>query len=293
MTDIKDILKKVKKIEIKTHKLVEGLIAGNYRSVFKGMGMEFSEVREYVPGDDIRAIDWNVTARYNYPFVKEFIEERDLNAYIIFDVSASNNFGNLKSKKQAGFEIAASIMFAALRNNDNIGLCLFTDTVEKFIRPSKGRKHALRLLRELISYEPKSRKTDINQSLAYSGKFIKKRSILFVISDFISGDFEKPLKFLKGRHDVVLLNISDSVEHGIPDIGYVFLEDEETSEQVLVNTSDESFKKAYSSLIKKKISLLSSKMKKLRIDLVHLNTNEPFEIPIRKFFRLREKRMVR
>jgi uncharacterized protein (DUF58 family) len=215
MPKVKEILRRVKKLEIKTHKLVEGLISGNYRSVFKGRGIEFSEVREYTPGDDVRAIDWNVTARFNSPFVKEFIEERDLNVYIVFDVSASNDFGFEKSKKEVGFEIAASIMFAALRSNDNIGLCLFTNKVEKFIKPRKGRKHVLRLLRELIYHEPVNQVTDINNSLTYLNKIIKKRSILFIVSDYISAQFEKPLKYLRNKHDVVLVNLSDIREKEI------------------------------------------------------------------------------
>ncbi len=245
MPKVKEIIGKVKKIEVKTNKLVEGLMCGNYHSVFKGRGIEFSEVREYIPGDDIRTIDWKVTARYNSPFVKEFIEERDLDIYIVFDVSASGNFGNKKAKKEIGFEISAALMFSALKNNDNVGLCLFTDRIEKFFRPRKGRKHLLAMLRELIYYEPKHRKTDINNSLAHLSKIIKKRSVIFVISDYVSGSFEKSLKFLKKRHDVILVKLSDAIEKELPDLGYIFLEDEETGEQVLVNTADENFRNTY------------------------------------------------
>jgi len=293
MPRVREILKRIKKLEIKTNRLVEGLIAGNYHSVFKGRGIEFSEVREYIPGDDIRAIDWNVTARFNSPYVKEFIEERDLNVYIVFDISASNEFGHEKSKKEVGFEIAASIMFAALKNNDNVGLCLFTDHVEKFIRPRKGRRTVLRLLRELIYHEPESKETDINKSLTYLSRIIKRRSILFIISDFISGDFEKPIKYLKNKHDVILINLSDINEEDIPDIGYIFLEDEETGEQILVNTSDENFRKMYASEISKRNQNLIDRMKKIGIDMIQIKTNEPFYIPLRKFFNLRERRMVR
>lgn len=293
MPKVKEILGRVKTLEIKTHKLVEGLISGNYRSVFKGRGIEFSEVREYTPGDDIRAIDWNVTARFNSPFVKEFIEERDLNVYIVFDVSASNDFGFEKSKKEVGYEIAASIMFAALRSNDNIGLCLFTNKVEKFIKPRKGRKHVLRLLRELIYHEPVNQVTDINNSLTYLNKIIKKRSILFIVSDYISAQFEKPLKYLRNKHDVVLVNLSDIREREIPDIGYVLLEDEETGEQMVVNTSDKEFRRTYVNLVKGRSSELSGRMKKLGVDMIQVNTVEPFHIPLNKFFSLRERRMVR
>ncbi len=293
MPKVKEILKTVKKIEIKTNKLVEGLIAGSYHSVFKGRGIEFSEVREYVPGDDVRTIDWNVTARFNTPYIKEFIEERDLNVYIVFDVSASNRFGHKKSKMEAGFEIAASLMFAALRNNDNIGLCLFTSNIEKFIRPRKGKKFVLRLLRELIYYEPKNPETNINNSLISLSKIIKKRSILFIISDFISSDFDKPLKFLKNKHDVVLIRTYDFVEENIPQIGYVFLEDEESGEQFLVDTSDEQFRQLYEQQMKKRKKDLANKMKKLGVDIIEINTSEPFYIPLKKFFKLRERRVIR
>jgi uncharacterized protein (DUF58 family) len=293
MTKVKEILKRVKKLEIKTDRLVEGLIAGSYHSIFKGRGIEFSEVREYVPGDDIRAIDWNVTARFNSPYIKEFIEERDLNVFIVFDVSASNEFGYEKSKKELGYEIAASIMFAALRNNDNIGLCLFTDHVEKFIRPRKGKKFVLRLLRELIYYESRSRETDLNNSLIYLSKIIRKRSIIFVISDFLSRNFERPLQFLKNKHDVILVKLTDTREEDIPKIGYVFLEDEESREQILVNASDENFRKLYREQIDKRNQELLNKIKKLKVDIVQVKTSESFYIPLRKFFISREKRMVR
>ena len=290
MPMVREILKRVKKIDITTHNLVEGLIAGSYRSVFKGRGIEFSEVREYVPGDDIRTIDWNVTARFNTPYVKEFIEERNLDIYIAFDVSSSNNFGYRKSKKEVGYEIAASLMFAALKNNDNVGLCLFTDRVEKLIKPMKGRKFFLRLLREMIYFEPKSKKTDIKKALVYLSRIIKKRSVIFVISDFFSGSFEKPLKFLKNRNDVILINIRDFREEEIPDIGYVFLEDEETGEQILVDTGDEKFRRMYIQRMKNINNELASKMKKIRVDVINVSTNEPFYIPLRKFFKVRERR---
>jgi len=290
MPMVREILRRVKKIDITTHNLVEGLIAGSYHSVFKGRGIEFSEVREYVPGDDIRTIDWNVTARFNTPYVKEFIEERNLDIYIAFDVSSSNNFGYRKSKKEVGYEIAASLMFAALKNNDNVGLCLFTDSVEKLIKPMKGRKFFLRLLREMIYFEPKSKKTDIKKALIYLSRIIKKRSVIFVISDFFSGSFEKPLKFLKNRNDVILINIRDFREEEIPDIGYVFLEDEETGEQILVDTGDEKFRRMYIQRMKNINNELASKMKKIRVDVINVSTNEPFYIPLRKFFKVRERR---
>jgi len=293
MPRVKEVLKRVKKLEIKTSRLVEGLVSGEYHSVFKGRGIEFAEVRGYVPGDDIRAIDWNVTARFNAPFVKEFIEERDLTLFIVFDVSSSNEFGFERRKKEIGYDIAASLMFAALRNNDRAGLCLFTSEVELFIPPGKGKKHMLKLLRELIYYEPKNRNTDIRAALSYLNNVIKKRSIVFIISDFLAPDFERPLKQLKNRHDVILVNITDMREAQIPDIGYAFLEDQETGEQMLVDTSDPEFRARYTELVKAKQDAFFARMKRIGVDIIQVNTSEPFYIPLQRFFKMRERRVTR
>lgn len=291
MPQVKEVLKRVKKLEVKTKGLVENLISGEYHSIFKGRGIEFSEVREYVPGDDVRAIDWNVTARFDAPFVKEFIEERDLTMIIVFDRSSSNDFGFQRSKKDMGYDIAASLMFAALRNNDNVGLCLFTDRVEKFIPPGKGKKHMLKLLRELIYFVPKNKTTNIQVALTYLNKIIKRRSIIIIISDFLSTtDFERPLKQLKNKNDVILVDISDVREEDIPDIGYVFLEDSETGEQMLVDTSDFEFRKRYTALANKRSDDRLSRMKRLNIDMIRMNTSEPFYIPLQQFFKMRNRR---
>ncbi len=293
MPQVKEVLKRVKKIELKTKVLVDGLISGEYHSIFKGRGIEFSEVREYVPGDDVRAIDWNVTARLNAPFVKEFIEERDLTLFIVFDLSSSNEFGFKRSKKDVCYDIAASLMFAALRNNDNVGLCLFTDRVEKFVPPRKGNKHILKLLRELIYHEPKSKTTDIRTALSYLNKVIKKRSIIFIISDFLTPDFEKPLKQLKSKHDVILVDIADVHEEDLPDIGYAFLEDYETGEQILVDTSDSEFRMRYTELVRTSREAFLTTLKRLNVDIIKMNTSEPFYIPLQTFFKMRERRVVR
>ena len=290
MPQVKEVLKRVKKLEVKTKGLVENLLSGEYHSIFKGRGIEFSEVREYVPGDDVRAIDWNVTARFDAPFVKEFIEERDLTMFIVFDLSSSNEFGFQRSKKDMGYDIAASLMFAALRNNDNVGLCLFTDRVEKFIPPGKGKKHMLKLLRELIYFVPKNKTTNIQVALTYLNNIIKRRSIIFIISDFLSTDFERPLKQLKNKHDVILVDISDVREEDIPDIGYVFLEDSETGEQMLVDTSDFEFRKRYTALANKRSDDRLSRMKRLNVDMIRMNTSEPFYIPLQQFFKMRNRR---
>ncbi|MEA2036614.1 MAG: DUF58 domain-containing protein [Nanoarchaeota archaeon] len=294
MPQTKQIIKNVKKIEIKTKHLVEGLLQGAYHSVFKGRGIEFSEVREYAQGDDIRTIDWNVTARMNMPFVKEFIEERDLTVYMAIDVSASNEFGSIKSKKETITELAASLMFAALRNNDRVGLCLFTKDVEKYIPPRKGKKHILKLIRDIVYFSPENKTTNLNTSLTFLSKVIKKRSIVFILSDFFTeNNFQKSLKLLKNKNDVIAVNINDIREEKIPDVGYIELEDEETGEQLLLDTSDEEFREEYTKLIKDKNNNLKDMLKRLKIDIIQLHSNEPFEIPLKRFFKLRERRMSR
>ena len=285
---MKQLLKKVKELEIKTKDLVDGMVAGNYKSKIRGRGIEFSEVREYAVGDDIRNIDWNVTARYNKLFVKEFVEERDLSVYVIFDNSASNEFGQDKSKKELSREIAASIIFSAMKNNDNVGLAMFTDRLERFVPARKGRNHSLKLIRELLVNTPKSKKTDIENSLVNFHKILKQHSVIFIISDFISEPFAKPLKFLKNRHDVILVNVSDSSEKVIPDIGYALLEDFETGEQVMVNTSDEGFQKQYKEIVSKASEKQKREFRRLNIDMIEATAAEPFDRTFNRFFDKRE-----
>ena len=288
---VREVIKNVRKLEIKTQRMVEGIIAGYYHSVFKGRGIEFSDIREYVAGDDIRAIDWNVTARMNAPFVKEFIEERDLTVYIILDVSASNEFGFERRKRDYGVEIAASLIFSALANNDSVGMFLCTSEVEEFIPPRKGRAHLFKLLREMIYFEPEKKTTDLNNCIRHISNVAKRRSIMFAISDFFAEDFEKSLGILKNRHEVILINVSDVRESDIPDIGYVMMEDVDTGEQFLVDTSDERFRQNYVEIMDQRNKLLSEKMKRLKVDMINIRTDQPFEIPLRQFFRLKEKRM--
>ena len=293
MEETKKIISKIKKLELKTRILVEGLLQGAYHSTFKGRGIEFSEVREYNPGDDIRTIDWNVTARMNSPFVKEYIEERDLTMYIIFDISKSNEFGSEKIKKEASIELAASLMFAGMKNNDNIGLFLFTNKIEKFVPARKGKRHVFKILRELLFYEPTGKSTDLGKSLGFISKIIKRRSIVFIISDFMTEDFYKEIKILKSKNDVICININDVREHLIPDIGYVRLEDFETGEIFVVNTRDKEFRENYSKIIKEKNKLLENNLKKLNIDTIQLLSDEPYEIPLKKFFKTRIRRIIR
>jgi uncharacterized protein (DUF58 family) len=285
MSKISELLAQIKNLEIQTKDLVEGIQSGAYNSKFRGGGIEFSEVREYVPGDDVKRIDWNVSARHNSLFVKEFVEENELNIYLILDLSASNNFGFIKSKLDLSFEVAASLMFLALRNNDKLGLGIFTDKLEKFIPSKKGKKQLLRIIKELIDYTPKSKKTDIMKSLSTLNNKLKRKSVIYIISDFISDSYDKPLKFLKLHHRVTLINISDIREKEIPEIGYAHLEDAETGEQILINTSDKNFQKQYREMIDNKIKTNQKNMNRIGVDMINLSNEESFDITINRYFR--------
>ena len=290
MTDLTELLKQVKNLDIKTKNLVEGMESGAYRSRFRGGGIEFSEVREYAAGDDARRVDWNVSARYNDLFVKEFVEEKELNVYVVMDMSASNDFGFIKSKKELGFEITASLMFSALKNNDRVGLGLFTDSLEKFVPAKKGKKHMMEILKKLLEYTPKSTQTDIFRSLSELQKNLKRRSVVFVVSDFMSDSFVKPLRYLKLKHQVVLVNISDIREIEIPQIGNVYLEDAESGEQILVNTSDKKFQEEYSNLLKKTREETEYEMKKLGVDFLNLSNEEPFDVTFNRYIHSRRRK---
>jgi len=289
MSKISELLAQIKNLEIQTKDLVEGIQSGAYNSKFRGGGIEFSEVREYVPGDDVKRIDWNVSARHNSLFVKEFVEENELNIYLILDLSASNNFGFIKSKLDLSFEVAVSLMFLALKNNDKLGLGIFTDKLEKFIPSKKGKKQLLRIIRELIDYTPKSKKTDIMKSLSTLNNKLKRKSVIYIISDFISDSYEKPLKFLKLHHKVILINISDIREKEIPEIGYAYLEDAETGEQVLVDTSNKQFQKQYTEYVSEKMKTDKKNMNRIGIDMININNEESFDITINRYFRNKGK----
>lgn len=290
MTELTELLKQVKNLDIKTKNLVEGIESGAYRSRFRGGGIEFSEVREYAAGDDVRRVDWNVSARYNDLFVKEFVEEKELNVYVIMDMSASNDFGFMKSKKELGFEITASLMFSALKNNDRVGLGLFTDSLEKFVPSKKGKKHMMEILKKLLEYTPKSTQTDIFKSLSELQKNLKRRSVVFIVSDFLSDSFVKPLRYLKLKHQIVLVNISDIHETEIPEIGHAYLEDAESGEQILVNTSDKKFQEQYSNLIKKIREENEYEMKKLGIDFLNISNEESFDVTFNRYIHNRRKK---
>lgn len=244
--ETKDLLKKVRKIEIKTRRLSDHIFGGEYHSTFKGRGMTFSEVRQYQFGDDVRSIDWNVTARYNEPFVKVFEEERELTMMLLVDVSGSEIFGTVQSfKKDIITEIAATLAFSATKNNDKIGVILFTDQIELYIPPKKGSSHVLRIIRELIEFKPQSKKTDLTQALKFLSNVMKKKAIVFILSDFMTDDYERTMKIIGKKHDVTGIRVFDQREEEIPNLGMVQMQDQETGELLLVNTKSKSVRRNY------------------------------------------------
>ena len=292
---LREIIKRVRTIELKTRRPVNSLFQGAYRSVFKGRGIEFSEVREYRIGDDTRTIDWNVTARMNHPYVKEFIEERDITVILAVDISASFDFGSRDViKQETAIEIAASIAFSALKNNDRVGLVLFTNHVERYIPPKSGRNQVLRIIREILYYEPSEKTTSLDNCIKFLSRIIKKRSIVFILSDFADeiATYKKAMKILNTRHDIICMNIRDVREMEIPDVGYIELEDEETGEQLLVDTSDPAFREAFAGLVNSERDELKKFYSKLNIDFIDVMTHENWIKSLMKFFDARERRMV-
>ncbi len=283
-----EIFKKVRKIEIKTRGLSQQIFSGQYHSAFKGRGMAFSEVREYQYGDDIRSIDWNVTARFNHPFVKVFEEERELTVMLLIDVSASNEFGSVKLlKKMLAAELAAVLAFSAIQNNDKVGVIFFSDQIEKFIPPKKGTSHILRIIREVISFQPQHRNTDISEALRFLTSVIKKRSTAFLISDFISRDFEQPLRIAARKHDLIALRITDRREMELPAVGLVRLSDAETGKEFWIDSSHEDSRKRYFHWIHKQTALLEQTLSKNGVDNTVIFTDEDYVKPLMKLFKKR------
>ncbi|MDD1687582.1 DUF58 domain-containing protein [Methanoregula sp.] len=284
MEDRNELIRQIRKIDLKTGILVEGLQSGLHHSVFRGQGIEFAEIREYVPGDDIRSIDWKVTARYNHPFIKEYTEERDQTFYFMVDISGSGSFGSETTKQKKILELVASLGFAALRNNDRVGLCLFSDRVEKFIPARRGRKHFVGILSTMLDHQPVSDKTDLGAAAKFLSRVLSRRSSVLILSDFISPSFMLPLRILSRRHEVIALRVIDERERELPDVGYIELEDPETGEQVLVDTADEEFRERYRVLVEEAETTLHHELAKHRIHELTLTTNEPYEIPVKSFF---------
>jgi uncharacterized protein (DUF58 family) len=290
--DKTELLKKVRKIEIRTRGLSNHIFSGEYHSAFKGRGMAFSEVREYMPGDDIRSIDWNVTARFNHPYVKIFEEERELTVVLLIDVSASENFGTQKQfKRDLITELCAVISFSAIQNNDKIGVIFFSDHVEKFIPPKKGKTHILRIISELIEFKPKNTKTDIGVALRYLTNAIKKKSIAFIISDFISDRYEDALKIAGRKHDVVALQIYDQREAELPDIGLVRFRQAETGEPLWIDTSDIRLREAYAKQWRKREKDLANLFARSGVDTTKIRTDQSYVQPLMTLFKRRGKRV--
>jgi len=287
----KEILKKVRRIQIVTSAMVNDLFAGQYHSAFKGLGIEFEEVREYQPGDDVRTIDWNVTARTGRPFVKRFREERELTVILLVDVSASQEFGTREQfKSELVAELGATLAFSAIQNNDKVGMILFTDRVERFVPAGNGTRHVLRVVRELLYHEPEGRGTDIESALQYLDRVLTRRAVVFVISDFQSPDFTRTLKSVRRRHDVIPVLIRDERETRIPPVRFVEFYDPETGEQLLVDTSSSAFRRRFGELTVDRRQRLLTDFRKLGIDVVDVLTGESFVEPLRRFFHQRGMR---
>jgi uncharacterized protein (DUF58 family) len=286
-----DILRQVKLLELRTRGLVNSLFSGEYRSVFKGQGMEFSEVREYQPGDEVRSIDWNVTARMRRPYVKRYIEERELTVMLAVDLSGSGRFGTRRRfKSELASELSAVLAMSAIRNNDRVGTLLFTDRVEHVVPPRKGRKHALRLMRDLLAFEPEGRGTDIAGATDYLNKMLAHKAIIFVVSDFLAPEVERPLKLLAQRHDVVAVTVEDPSEVSLPDIGLARLVDPETGETIDVDTSDPRVREAFEQNVTEEREKRKHLLRRLAIDEVPVRTDGSIVEPLFRFFRARETR---
>jgi len=291
--DPKEILKKIRRLELRTRRLVNAGFAGQYHSVFKGRGMNFEEVREYAPGDEIRSIDWNVTARMNAPYVKKFTEERELTVMLVVDVSASGTFGSVElSKRELAAEVASILAFSAINNNDKVGLLLFSDDVELYIPPKKGRLHTLRLIREMLYFQPKGRGTNLAGALDYLNRVISRRAVLFLISDFIAPDFSKALTVSSRRHDVVAMPVSDPGESAMPDVGIITLEDAETGQQIDINTGSKGVRRGLADLNEMRRKSAERLFRSRRVDIVPLSTTEDYLLPLRAFFEQRERRLA-
>jgi uncharacterized protein (DUF58 family) len=287
-----EVLRQVKLLELRTRGLVNSLFTGEYRSVFKGQGMEFAEVREYQSGDEVRSIDWNVTARMQRPYVKRYIEERELTVMLAVDVSGSERFGTRRRfKSEVASELAAVLTMSAIRNNDRVGALLFTDRIEHVVPPRKGRRHALRLIRDILAFEPAGRETDIGGATEYLSKMLSHKAIIFLVSDFLGSNIERPLKLLAQRHDVVAVTVEDPSERILPDIGLVRLIDPETGRSLDVDTSDPAVRAQFESSVSGEADRRKHLLRRLAIDEIPIGTERGIMEPLLRFFRSRETRL--
>ena len=289
----KEILSQIRKIEIRSGKLVNEIFAGQYSSVFKGRGMEFSEVREYNPGDDIRSIDWNVTARYGRPFIKKFVEERELTVILLVDVSSSQSFGTRnRFKSELTAELASILAFSAIKNNDRVGMIMFSDRIEKVITPKKGRNHILRLIREVLYFKPEGKGTNITLALQYLNELWRRKAVVFLLSDFEDKGFESALRITSKRHDLVAVKFQDPAEQTIPPLGLIEIEDSEKGTRMQIDTSDHYFMEEYSKRRASHSETLKKMFSKAHVDSISVSTDMPYIMPLIQFFKRREKRMA-
>jgi uncharacterized protein (DUF58 family) len=288
----KELIKRIRRLEIATKKVVSSVLSGQYHSVFKGRGMAFSEVRQYQPGDEVRTIDWNVTARMNDAYVKVFTEERELTVMLVVDISASNSFGSHeRSKAEIAAEVAAQIAFSAISNNDQVGLILFSDVVERVVPPRKGRSHVLRIISDILTAKPKGRGTDITAAMNYLSRIAKRKTVTFLISDFLSSEYEKGLRIVGRKHDLVPVVVRDGFEEKFPALGIVDLEDPETGERMTVDTSDPRVRGRFQAFMSKQREVRNTSFKKLQLDSIELIANQEYSLALQKFFTNRARRL--
>lgn len=288
----RELVRKIRRIQIYTNRAVNDVLAGSYHSVFKGRGMEFEEVREYQPGDDIRTIDWNVTARSGKPHIKRYREERELTVMIMVDASASGRFGTADQlKSEVAAELSALLAFSAIKNNDKVGLIMFTDRVEKFVPPGKGTEHVLRVIRDLLSFRPRGKSTSIEEAISFLGRVTTKRSVVFLVSDFLESGYEQSLKVINRRHDVIAVTIMDPVETEVPDLGLILIEDAETGESRLVDTGSSSFRTGYKARALQRRHELDRLFRSAAVDQIEIVTDRSFVHPLVRFFKKRERRL--
>jgi uncharacterized protein (DUF58 family) len=287
----KEWLKKIRQIELRTVRLVEDLMAGQYHSVFKGRGMDFDEVREYQPGDEVRRIDWNVTARTGVAHIKKYIEEREMTVMILVDASASGGTGSVnQSKRELAAELAAVLAFSAVRNNDKVGALLFTDGAEKYIRPGKGRLHVLRLISDVLSYQPQRRGTNLTTALQHINRALTRRAVIFVISDFMDQGFERAMRITSRKHDLIAVPIVDASEKTLPDLGWIAFEDAETGEVVEFNTGDARAREEFARVAGERINGLRRLFRRSGLDSIEAETDQPYQRALMKFFETRYRR---
>jgi len=286
-----EVIKKIRHIQIRTNRIVNDILAGEYHSVFKGQGMEFDEVREYVPGDDIRLIDWNVTARTSVPHIKKLVEERELTVMLMVDASGSGRFGSVdRFKNELAAELCAVLAFSAIKNHDRVGLIIFTDQVELYIRPDKGRRHVLRVIREVLYFAPRGRGTDIPAALHFLNNVTKRKAVAFLVSDFMADGYEATLRTSNRRHDIVAVSVTDPREENLPNVGLINIRDAESGRETLINTSNNGMRKAYREEALRRARDRDDIFRRTRVDAIHVRTDSPYVDELHKFFKMRERR---